>query len=255
MTGVTAFSGGISGAALGDTATGVRGALDAASKRELGILRRMANGMVEIGRKIISMNSVFLDEEEVVRVTNEEFVTVRRDDLSGQFDLKLTISTAEEDNAKVSDLSYMLQTMGPNMAPEMANMILSAIAELKKMPALARQIREYVPQPDPIAQQKAQLELALIQAQIATEQAKAAHYATGAGLQQAKQGTEVAKARALGSQADLADLEFVQEESGVNQERALQQTSQQAKSQGQLAMLQSFLNKQEEATTARTTKH
>lgn len=254
MTGVKAFSSGISGAALGDTATGIRGALDAASKRELGILRRMSNGMIEIGRKIISMNSAFLEDIEVVRITNEEFVTVRRDDLSGSFDLKLSISTAEEDNAKVSDLSFMLQTMGPNMDWGMNSIILAEIAELKKMPDLARRIRLYQPQPDPIAEQKAQLELGLLQAQIESERARAAHYASGAGLQVAKSGTEQAKARALGSQADLADLEFVEQESGVTQERALQQTAKQAESQGRLAVLQTFLNKQEEAVTARTTQ-
>ncbi len=254
MTGVKAFSSGISGAALGDTATGIRGALDAASKRELGILRRLSNGMIEIGRKIISMNSAFLEDIEVVRITNEEFVTVRRDDLSGSFDLKLSISTAEEDNAKVSDLSFMLQTMGPNMDWGMNSIILAEIAELKKMPDLARRIRLYQPQPDPIAEQKAQLELGLLQAQIESERARAAHYASGAGLQVAKSGTEQAKARALGSQADLADLEFVEQESGVTQERALQQTAKQAESQGRLAVLQTFLNKQEEAVTARTTQ-
>lgn len=254
MTGVKSFSNGISGAALGDTATGVRGALDAASKRELGILRRLGNGMVEIGHKIIAMNAEFLSDEEVIRITNEEFVTVRRDDLHGEFDLKLSISTAEEDNAKVSDLSFMLQTMGPNMDWQMNAIILSQIAELKKMPDLARNIREYQPQPDPIAQRRAELEVALLEAQIQTEQAKAMHYMSGAGLQGAKAGTEQAKSRALGSQADLADLEFVEQESGVKQERELERVGKQAESQGRLAVLQSYLNRQEEAVTARTTK-
>ena len=84
MTGVKAYGNtGISGEALGKVATGVRGALDAASKRELGILRRLAKGMTEIGRKIIAMNAIFLSDEEVIRVTNEEFITVKRDDLAG----------------------------------------------------------------------------------------------------------------------------------------------------------------------------
>lgn len=254
MTGVIAFSNGISGAALGDTATGTRGALDAASKRELGILRRLSNGMIEIGRKIISMNSVFLEEKEVVRITNEEFVVVRRDDLSGQFDLKLTISTAEEDNAKVADLSFMLQTMGPNMDWGINSMILSEIAELKKMPDLARKIRMYQPQPDPLAEQKAQLDMMLVQAQIESERARAAHYASGAGLQVAKAGTEQSKSRALESQADLADLAFVEQETGVTQQRELQKVGEQASSQGKLAVLQSMLNKTEESTVARTSK-
>ncbi|WP_217478318.1 portal protein, partial [Staphylococcus aureus] len=78
-------------------------------------------------------NAEFLDDVEVVRITNEHFVDIRRDDLAGNFDLKLDISTAEEDNAKVNDLTFMLQTMGPNMDPMMAQQIMGQIMELKKM--------------------------------------------------------------------------------------------------------------------------
>lgn len=254
MTGVKAFNAGISGAALGDTATAVRGALDAASKRELGILRRLSAGIIEIGRKIIAMNAEFLDDVEVVRITNEHFVDIRRDDLAGNFDLKLDISTAEEDNAKVNDLTFMLQTMGPNMDPMMAQQIMGQIMELKKMPDFAKRIREFQPQPDPIAQQKAQLELMLLQAQIEAERARAAHYMSGAGLQDSKVGTEQAKARALSSQADMTDLNFLEQESGVQQARKRELQQAQSEAQGKLSMLNSQLKRLEEATSARTSQ-
>lgn len=242
MTGVVAFNGGISGAALGDTATGVRGALDAASKRELGILRRLSSILVRCGRKIIAMNAEFLSDEEVIRVTNEQFVKIRRDDLSGEFDLTLTISTAEEDNNKASELGFMLQTIGPNMDIEMTKMVLADIARLKKMPDLAKRIEAYAPQPDPIAQQKAQMELMLLQAQIATEQAKAAHYGAGAQLQGQKITTEAAKAAHLTSDKDLKDLNFVEQESGVTQERNLQSQSAQAEAQTKLKLVEHALD-------------
>lgn len=53
LTGVKAFSGGLSGNAYGDVAAGIKGILDAASKREMAILRRLANGLCMIGKKII----------------------------------------------------------------------------------------------------------------------------------------------------------------------------------------------------------
>ena len=160
LTGVKAFTQGISGQALGATATGIRSALDATSKRELGILRRLSNGLNQIGRKVISMNSEFLEDEEIIRITNEEFVAINRNDLGGKYDIKLNISTAEADEQKGSELAFMLQTMGNTMPPEMSQMILADIAKLRKMPDLAKRIAEYQPQPDPMAQQKAQLELA-----------------------------------------------------------------------------------------------
>ncbi len=170
LTGVKAFAGGISGSAYGDVAAGIRGALDASSKREMAILRRLAKGMKDIGAKLIAMNYAFLSDKEVVRVTNREFVPIEREDLKGQFDLEVDISTAEIDNAKAQDLGFMLQTIGPNMDASITNMILGEIADLKRMPALAENIRNFKPQPDPMAEQMKQLELQKVQMEIAKQQ-------------------------------------------------------------------------------------
>jgi hypothetical protein len=218
LTGVKAFNSGISGQALGNTATGIRSALDATSKRELGILRRLADGINQIGRKVISMNSEFLSDQEIIRVTNEEFVAINREDLGGMYDIKLNISTAEADNEKAQELSFMLQTMGNSMDPSMSQIILSDIARLRKMPELAKQIKEYQPQPNPMAEQKAQLELQLLQAQIQNESAKAAENAVDVEYKKAKTQTELSKSRSINSKADLDDLTFVEQESGVNRQ-------------------------------------
>lgn len=237
LTGVRAFSSGVSGQALGDTAASFRGALDAASKRELALLRRLSNGMVKIGRKIISMNAEFLSEKEVIRVTNEEFQIIRRDDLAGQFDLKLSISTAEEDNNKAQELSFMLQTMGNNMDPVMSQMILSDIAKLRKMPDLAKKIETYRPQPDPTAQKKMELEIKLLEAQLQNEIAQSQERQANAQLAMAKAGTEQVKAGNIQSDTDLKNLDFVEQESGVKQERAKELHGEQARSQAQLKLL------------------
>lgn len=250
LTGVKSFSQGVSGNALGDVAAGVRGALDAASKRELGILRRISNGMLQIARKIIAMNAKFLEPEEVIRVTNEQFVKVRKDDLGGNFDLKIGVSTAEEDEKKAQELAFMLQTMGNNMDPEMTKMILSDIARLRKMPELAKKIEMYQPQPDPMMQQKMQMELMLLQAQIATEQAKAASLGSSAQLHQVKAGTEMAKQAHIQADTDTKNLNFVEQESGVHQERELEKASVQAKSQEHLAYVQHFLDQKAAKTGA-----
>ena len=225
LTGVKAFTQGISGQALGTTATGIRSALDATSKRELGILRRLSNGLNQIGRKVISMNSEFLEDEEIVRITNEEFVAINRNDLGGKYDIKLNISTAEADEQKGSELAFMLQTMGNTMPPEMSQMILADIAKLRKMPDLAKRIEEYQPQPDPMAQQKAQLEVALLQAQVANETAKGKENEVDVALKTAKTQTEQAKARSMHSGSDLTDLDFVDKESGTRDMREMDMAS------------------------------
>lgn len=159
LTGVKSFSGGMSGDAYGQVAAGIQGAIDAATKRETAILRRLAYGVSEIGNKIIAMNAVFLSEEEVIRVTNKQFITIKREDIKGNFDLKVDINTAEVDQAKAQDLGFMLQTLGPNMDPMITMKILAEIADLKRMPTLAEELRNYQPQSDPIEEAKRQLEV------------------------------------------------------------------------------------------------
>ena len=226
LTGVKAFHGGISGSGLGDTATGVRGALDAASKRELGILRRLAEGIKEVGRKIIAMNAEFLSEEEIVRVTNEEFVPVRRDDLQGNYDLRLTISTAEADNQKAEELAFMLQTTAQAMGPAFSQIILSEIARLRKMPDLAKRIAEYQPEPNPMAQKQSELQLALLEAQVSNERSKAAENTVDVELKKAKTASELATAKLNKSKADLDDLTFLEREQGIDHNREIEKQQQ-----------------------------
>jgi hypothetical protein len=211
LTGVKAFSGpgGITGAALGENVGGIKSAMDAASKRELGILRRLASTVKTIGHKIISMNAEFLSEEEVVRVTNEEFVTIRRDDLGGKFDLKLSISTPEADEAKAKELAFMLQTTGQTMGPAFSQIILSDIAKLRKMPDLAKRIQEYQPQPNPQQEEMAVLEMELLKAKIAVEMSKANENNAEAELDRAKMGN-------INSDTDQKDLDFLEQESGAS---------------------------------------
>jgi hypothetical protein len=246
LTGVKSFSSGVSGASLGDVAAGVRGALDAASKRELGILRRLSDGITEIGRKIISMNAEFLSDKEVIRITNEEFVEIRRDDLPGNFDIKLSISTAEEDNNKAQELAFMLQTMGNNQDPELSKIILSDIAKLRKMPDLAEKIENFEPKPDPMAQRQAELQIQLLEAQLRKEMAQAMEAEANAQLTMAKIGTEQVKQGDIKASTDQKTLDFVEQESGLKQERDLQKSGEQARSQAQLKVLDHQYKKEEQ---------
>jgi hypothetical protein len=209
LTGIKAFNNGITGEALGDSTGLGKSALDAASKREMGILRRVSQGMMKIGLKIIAMNAVFLSEEESVRITGEKFVIIRRDQLEGNFDLKLTISTPEADAAKAEELAFMLQTMDNTTPPELRNMLLSEIATLRNMPELAKKLREFVPEVDPIAQEKAQLENDLMKAEIAKLYAEAE-------VKRAEAGKKV--------------LDHVEQEEGVTHARDLEKGEIQAKS-------------------------
>ena len=223
LTGVKAFStgGGITGAGMGQTAAGVRGALDAASKRELAILRRFAEGITKVGRKIISMNASFLDEREVVRLTNSTFIEVRRDDLNGKFDLELSITTAEEDESKAQQLAFMLQTASGE-DPSLRKMILSEIARLRKMPELAQKIIDFNPEPDEMQQQLQRLQMQKLEAEIQLLQAQAQEASAGGALKGAKIEVESSRSSMLQNKADRDTLNYVEQEAGITHNRKVE---------------------------------
>lgn len=206
LTGVKSFSGGLSGNAYGDAVGTARDMLDAASKREMAILRRLAKGMSDIGNKIIAMNAEFMSEEETIRITNEKFVTVKREDLKGNFDLIVDISTAEVDNAKSQDMAFMLQTIGPNAGTEVSMMIMGEIADLKRMPELAHKLRAYKP-PPPSPEQQQLMQLQLQEAQLKVQKIQAEIQLLSA------------KANEHGSKKDLLDLDYVEQETGTKHAR------------------------------------
>ena len=188
----------------------------------MGILRRLASGMTQVGKKIISMNSEFLEEEEIIRITNESFVPVRKDDLQGNFDLKLSISTAEVDNAKAQELAFMLQTMGNSIDPSLSKLILVEIARLRKMPDLAHDIENFEPQPDPFQEQMKELEMQKIQAEIGLLQAEAAEKGGRSMLNEAKVPVEAARQAKLQSEADNASLNFMEQQDGTKHSRDME---------------------------------
>ncbi len=108
--------------------------------------------------------------------------------------------------------------MGNNMDPAMSQMILSDIARLRKMPELSKRIKEYQPQPNPMAQQMQQLEMELLKAKIANESAKAMENTIDVEFKKAKTQTELSKSRNLNSKSDMEDLNFVEQESGVGRQ-------------------------------------
>lgn len=230
LTGVKSFAGGLSGNAYGDVAAGVRGMLDAASKREMAILRRLSKGMAEVANKIIAMNAVFLSEEEIVRITNDEFVTIKREDLKGNFDLHVDISTAEIDDAQAKDLAFMLQTIGNNMDAGMRTMILSEIARLKRMPDLAKRLEEYKPEPDPLQVKLQELAVAKAEAEIQELKSKVA-------LNQAKAAEAVAD-------KNKKTLDFVEQETGTKHARDLATQQAQARGNMDLAVSKALLTPQ-----------
>jgi hypothetical protein len=246
QTGTKSFSGGITGASLGGTATGARGALDATATRRLHLVRNIAENLMKpLMRKWMVYNSEFLEDEEVIRVTNEEYVPVARDDLAGRVDVELSIATAEDNSSKAQELSFLLQTMGPNQDFEINKIIMAEIAQLQRMPEVAKRIEAYQPQPDPMEEQLKQLELMKLQmeieelkANVADKYARAGENEIDAQVKQAKMQVELAKARKLESDADLGDLKFLKEDNQYDESIRSEEKEREYQHQLQMALVQ-----------------
>ena len=223
ITGVASFNTGINGNALGSTATSIRGAIDSASTRRLNIVRNISENLVKpLLRKWLAYDAMFLDEASQYRITNDTFVYLKRDDLGANIDIDLSISTSDDNRAKAQELAFVLQTVGPSEDPRLRKILMAQIAQLYRMPDLAKMIMDYKPEPDPMAEQMQQLQMQLLQAEIANTQAKAGENTVDQDVKRAKVQTELAKAKNLNSMADKTDLDYVHQYSGIKEKEALQ---------------------------------
>lgn len=231
ISGIKAFAGGISGETFGTGTTGTRMAIDAAAKREMSILRRLAKGISEVGMKFMAMNSVFLSDEEVIRVTNKQFVKISRESLKGKFDLTVDISTAAMDAQSAQDLGFILQTMGPGLPQTEKQELMAEFVSKMKMPKLAESIRNYEPQPTPMDNlllQEQELKNQKIQSEVSLNMARANNYEVEASE------------RTVGIQNDV---------SGISHMRSLEKQQAQARANQDLEVTKALVRSRKPDTT------
>lgn len=278
LTGTRAFAGqGAAGNALGSTATGVRSALDATAKRELSILRRLSDMLFKsMARMTIAMNQEFMPEESVIRITNGEFATVRRDDLGGSFDLRINVSTPEKDNETAEKLMTLMQTNAANMDPGLAAKHYVKIATLWKMPDLAAEIENFKPEPNP--KQEALLDLQMENARLENEKLKKVIEESDskilerlsraqendvdmrlksaeAALKEAEVGFKVAQADKLNSETDKLDQEFIDNHSGARREREIEDQEYKAETAAETQAKKAAYDERSKVVASQVTKN
>lgn len=202
LTGVVGFGSGINGNAMGSTATAVRSAMDAVSKRELSILRRLASGLTKVARKVIRLNIEYLEDTDIQLITGKEEVFLKRTQFQSLAHVNINISTPELNASKAEQLSFMLQTLGNNIGSEITFLILAKINRLNGMEDLAYKIESYKPEPDPHLQEMQKLEIEEKKADILLKKAEAME--------------RMANAREKGLKGDLSELEWLEKFTGLD---------------------------------------
>ena len=240
--------GGPGGAKMGGGAQD-RNSMDATAKRELSILRRLSDLLfVDMARMTVAMNQAWLSEEEVIRITDNEFVTVKRDDLQGDFDLRVQVSTPEKDDDQATKIMKLMQTNAASMDPGIVKLHYVKLAELWKLDDLAASVEEFEPEPDPMQQELMALQIeeqklknALAQKQLEDYDSKiferlsrTEENAQGdAKLKQAKAEQALATAAKLEAETDIIDQSFLFLQDGTKRQDDIQ--DQEYKLQGEMA--------------------
>lgn len=228
MSAVKSFSGGINSNAFGNLATGARMATDATAKRDMSILRRTAQCVKSVGEMMAAMNGKYLSKAEVVRVTNREFIEVTLEDLQGNFDLEVDIATAEVDNEKAQNLSFMLQTATGALDPGITQQMMAEVLELQKMPYIAEKIRNFKHEPTEEEKELQQIELEMARLNLQKLKSEIEH--------------NYARASKAKSEADITDLDYVEQETGTKHEREIEKGRVQAEANMELEVVKAGLN-------------
>lgn len=236
LTGTKPFSG--PGGAKMNGGSGDRNSMDATAKRELSILRRLSDLLfVDMARMTIAMNQAWLSEEEVIRITDSEFITIKRDDLQGDFDLRVQVSTPEADDDKATKIMKLMQTNAATMDEEIVKMHYVKLAELWKIEDLAAKVDNYQKKPDPKQQELMMLQIeeqklknALAQKQLEDYDSKIferlsrtdENAQSDSAIKQAKAEQALATAEKLRSETDLLDQAMLRIQSGQERQEAIE---------------------------------
>ena len=173
----------------------------------------------------------------MIRITNEEYIEIRRDDLEGKIDIEITVATQEDNAAKVEQLSFLLQTIGPSEDPAIRRDLMADIYELSKLPKQAKRLREYQPQISPEQKRLQELELnrlelenKILEAEINKLYSESQENAGDLLEKQMRARVEAAKAakleneaRLAGERADLESLKFLKQDNQIDEQSKLQE--------------------------------
>lgn len=214
---------------FGTFAASVKATVNATSKRESSILRRLIKPVIDIAYNISMMNSEFLSEEETIRISNRSFYKVRKEDLKGNYDIDINITIPEAAEKTASDLAFLLQTLGPNGGPEITKTVLAQIANLKNLPVLEEKILNINTEPSEQDKMLKQLEIKKMELEVAKLESEIA-------MNNAKAGELSSKAQNLSVKTQL-------DATGETHRRGIEHAKAQAKGNEDLEITKGILNK------------
>ena len=131
----------------------------------------------------------------------------------------------------------------------MRNLLMSQISKLHKMPDLAEMIENYQPQPDPYIEKMKELEMRKLIAEIIERRSRADENEVDRYMKMTQAEVNKAKARQLGGEADMTDLDFTRKADGTEFNEKMQEKGFDHKA----AVVQSIVKEKAKPAPARST--
>jgi len=156
LSGINRTMQGVDSRGLNDSATGASIQQGNSQRRMMDIIRRHSNGLKQVFRKWIAYNKEFLSDNEVMRISGKH-IEFTRDDISGEFDIDITVGTDGVSEAKVNQMTMLMQQVGglagvATVPPQFFNLMISRMADEWGYPDIAEML-ENPPSPEPSEEQ------------------------------------------------------------------------------------------------------
>ena len=208
--GIIPFQGGQGSQGIYGSQAGKLGQMNSMALRELDQVYNVSENIIKpLLRKWLQYCYELLEPEEIQLITHMQYIPVPKNiDNEYYSTFTIDVSTQYTDEVKASELAFLLQTLGNNMPMEMTQILMAKIADLKQMPDLANEVRNFKQQPDPLQQQMQQLQLQQMQLQLQEMQSES----------QYKQ----AKAKETQAKAQNINMENLAKQYGVDQKKQLE---------------------------------
>lgn len=169
LSGISNVAQGLDSRAL-NTATASSIAASSGQKRMMEIVRRYSELIKELMRKWISYNKVYLSDKEVMRISGE-YIPFTRDDIDGSYDIDITVGVDGVEENKANQMTMLMQQIGGlsgNVDPSIIHDLLAKLSDIWGFPDIAQKLENPPqPQPNPLQEKIAQLEVEKLEAEIA----------------------------------------------------------------------------------------
>lgn len=175
LTGVNRNIEGIDAATIGRTASGIQTVMGAAQRHLQILVYVIADLYKKVFTKWYKYNQAFLEEGQAVEISGQ-LASVVREQLEGSYNVEININLDSANQQKIQQINMMLQQAhqyGNQLPPMVVPLLVAEIFDGFGKNEQAEMIRQYKPEPDPMQQQMAMLEIEYKKAEIAKLNAEA----------------------------------------------------------------------------------